>query len=131
VIVRNNPGRSIFLRYEDFIAKPAHWVDALLELTGADRSANPVRGRNVVLGRNHTVTGNPDRFRSGPTLLRADDGAWRTELSTRAVAITQAVSWPLMGRYGYHRRPRSDREPGPTSSGDTSRRDAIGSGTRE
>jgi hypothetical protein len=114
-VLRRDPGRSMFLRYEDFIAQPARWVDRLLELAGADRSANPVRGRDVVLDRNHTVTGNPDRFHRGPTLIRADDGAWRTQLSSRDVAVTQALSWPLMRQYGYP----------------TSRRNANGSGTRE
>jgi hypothetical protein len=101
-IVRRSPGRSMFLRYEDFIAEPAHWVGKLLQLAGTDRSANPVSGRNVMLGGNHTVTGNPDRFRKGPTLIRADDSAWRADLSAREVGITQTLSWPLMRQHGYH-----------------------------
>jgi len=111
-IVRCNPGRSIFLRYEDFIAEPAHWVGKLLELVGADPSANPVRGRNVMLGGNHTVTGNPDRFCKGPTLIRADDCAWQTELSTAEIEITQALSFPLMRQRGYHAFRRNIHGPG-------------------
>lgn len=100
-VVRRSPERSIFIRYEDFIVEPARWVDCLLEFVAADRAANPVSGRNVVLGGNHTVTGNPDRFRKGATLIRANDSAWQEELSTQAVGITQALSWPLMRQYGY------------------------------
>lgn len=111
-IVRHNPGRSIFLRYEDFIAEPAHWMGALLDFVGVDRSANPVRGRNVMLSGNHTVTGNPDRFRKGATLIRADDSAWQTELSTAQIEITQALSFPLMSRRGYRAFRRNIHGPG-------------------
>lgn len=133
-ILRRHRERSRFLRYEDFIAEPAASVDALLELTGTNRAENPVRGRTVSLGRNHTVTGNPDRFRSGPTLLRAGDDAWRTELPATAKAMTLALSWPLMGRYGYQRRPRrvpTSAAPAPTTDINDTRENALGSGTRK
>ncbi|HSP78488.1 MAG TPA: sulfotransferase [Myxococcaceae bacterium] len=104
VIVRHHAERSRFLRYEDFIAEPAASVEELLEFTGVERSASPVQGRTVALGRNHTVTGNPDRFRNGPTEIRAEDDAWRAGLPIHAKALTLALSWPLMGLYGYHTR---------------------------
>jgi hypothetical protein len=100
-VIQRHPERSFFLRYEDFIAEPASVVGALLEHVGARDAVNPVQGRTVHLGKNHTVTGNPDRFRSGPTLLRPEDDAWRKELPARARNITQVLSWPLMARYGY------------------------------
>ena len=78
-VIQRAPERSFFLRYEDFIADPANVVAGLLRLVGAEGAANPVQGRTVNLGKNHTVTGNPDRFRSGPTLLRPEDDAWRKE----------------------------------------------------
>jgi len=100
-VIQRDPEHSFFLRYEDFIAEPASVMGALLEHIGAEAAVNPVRGRTVHLGKNHTVTGNPDRFRSGPTLLRPEDEAWRKELPARARNITQALSWLLMARYGY------------------------------
>jgi hypothetical protein len=100
-VIQRNPEHSFFLRYEDFIADPSTVVGALLEHVGAKDEVNPVRARTVHLGKNHTVTGNPDRFRSGPTLLRPEDDSWRKELPARARSITQALSWPLMARYGY------------------------------
>jgi hypothetical protein len=115
-ILRRHSAHSRFLRYEDFIADPAATVGSLLEFAGGERSTNPVRERTVVLGKNHTVTGNPDRLRSGPTLLRGEDDAWRAELSLRAKALTLAMGWPLMRRYGYH---------------NASRESTLGSGTHE
>jgi hypothetical protein len=104
-ITRRHPGRSTLLRYESFIADPAGTVDALLRLCGADPAGNPVHGRTVALGTNHTVTGNPDRFRTGPTVIRDRDDSWRSTLSRADRLAATALAQPLFARYGY----RSDR----------------------
>lgn len=104
-ITRSYPQRSMFLKYEDFIADPAAAVDAALRLCGARPNAsprpNPVRGHVVDLAVNHTVTGNPDRFRSGPTVIRDTDDEWRAGLPAHAKLTAAAVAWPLLRRYGY------------------------------
>jgi hypothetical protein len=100
-ITRRHRDRSVFLRYEDFIADPAAAVDALLRLCGADPAANPVRGQVVELHTNHTVTGNPDRFRTGATVIRNTDDAWKSGLPASAKLAAVTLSWPLLGRYGY------------------------------
>ena len=97
------PERSLFLRYEEFIADPEGTIGTLLRLCGEDPSRNPMRGRAVELHRNHTVTGNPDRFRWGPTIVRERDDGWKTGLSRRARLAAVALSWPLLRRYGYGR----------------------------
>ncbi len=102
-VLRRHPGRSLFLRYEDFIAQPSPKIDEILDLCGVDRAHNPMRGHTVELRPNHTVTGNPDRFRSGTTLIRPNDDAWRRELAPRDRAITECIAWPRMHRYGYDR----------------------------
>ncbi len=100
-ITRRYPERSHFLRYEEFIADPAGTIDVLLRRCGADPAANPMRGRMVELHTNHTVTGNPDRFRTGATLIRDRDDSWRTELPAAAKLAAVTLSWPLFRRYGY------------------------------
>ncbi|SBT40402.1 sulfotransferase [Micromonospora auratinigra] len=100
-INRRHPQRSMFLRYEDFTADPAGTVDALLRLVGVDPAGNPVRGRGVELRGNHTVTGNPDRFRTGPTLIRDLDDGWRSTLTRRQRLAVTTLAWPLAARYGY------------------------------
>jgi hypothetical protein len=102
-IGRRHPDRSMFLRYEDFIADPSAVTGALLTFCGADTDENPVSGRAVLLRPNHTVTGNPDRFRSGRTGIRDRDDAWRGGLSVSARLTTTTLSWPLRRRYGYRR----------------------------
>ena len=95
------PGASLLLRYEDFTADPEGSVRRLLELAGEPADRSPVRGRQVTLGGNHTVTGNPDRFLSGPVEVRAGDGAWRSRLPRRAALAATALALPWLRRYGY------------------------------
>ena len=100
-IIRRYPERSMFLRYEDFIASPAAVIDKVLRFCGAATGPNPVSGNTVDLHPNHTVTGNPDRFRSGPTVIRDWDDSWRAGLPGYAKLATTALSLPLFVRYGY------------------------------
>ena len=109
-VVQRHRAESLFLRYEDFIREPAATIDALLRLCGESTSRNPVRGRTVSLRTNHTVTGNPDRFRTGDTEIRPTDDAWREQLplarhrgGERVVAAARAVRVRL-------RRPREARD---------------------
>ncbi|MFI9503700.1 sulfotransferase [Nocardia sp. NPDC052566] len=100
-ITRRYPERSMLLRYEDFIAEPEATIDRLLRLCDSDPAANPVSDRTVDLHTNHTVTGNPDRFHVGATVIRPTDNTWRTELSAADRRTVEALSWPLARRYGY------------------------------
>jgi hypothetical protein len=103
-ITRQHPQRSLFVRYEQFIADPAAAIDALLGFCTEDPAANPVRGRTVELRPNHTVTGNPDRLRSGPTVIRETDDAWQAGLPASAKLAAVTLSWPWFRRYGYRYR---------------------------
>jgi Sulfotransferase domain len=100
-IAKRHPERSMLMRYEDFIQDPAAAIRSLIELCDGDPSNNPVHGRLAELRENHTVTGNPDRFKTGTTEIRAFDSAWQAELSTYAKLTTLALSWPLLMHYGY------------------------------
>jgi hypothetical protein len=100
-ITQRYPEQSMFLRYEDFIADPAGTVDELLRFCEADPAGNPMSGSTVELNPNHTVTGNPDRFRTGPTEIRASDDSWRTKLPAPARRAALALSWPVRRKYGY------------------------------
>ena len=70
-----------------------------------------MRGRMIELHANHTVAGNPDRFRAGVTVIKDGDASWRDGLSVPAKLSAAALSWPLFGRYGY----RYDGRAGPRS----------------
>ncbi len=103
-VTRRYPERSLLVRYEDFLAAPREVVGRLLTLCGEPAGSNPVHGRVIDLGVNHTVTGNPDRFRSGATVLRDTDHRWVTGLRRRSRLAAVLLAWPLFGKYGYRYR---------------------------
>lgn len=115
-ITRRYPHWSARLRYEEFIADPDAVIGGLLEFCGSDPDLSPLRGRAVELHVNHTVTGNPDRFRTGLTEIRDTDDQWRAGLRPAARLAAASLSWPLRRRYGYRlggaRAPAAERTEG-------------------
>jgi hypothetical protein len=101
-ILKRRTPRVFAVRYEDFAARPAATIGGLLEFLGEDPAGNPVEGDGTVMLRgNHTVAGNPDRFRTAArTAVRSDD-AWRTELSAADRRAVTALTLPALPRYGY------------------------------
>ena len=70
-----------------------------------------VSGDTVRLGTNHTLAGNPNRFR--PALVRiSDDDEWRSRMSRRDQRVIAAATLPFLLRYGYPVRPTAGRPPG-------------------
>ncbi len=102
------PGRSMVLRYEDLMAAPRTSVDRILELLGEEPAASPfVSDHTVALPANHTIAGNPGRFRTGEVPIRLDD-EWRTAQRRVDRLATTALSLPWLRRYGYPARVRED-----------------------
>lgn len=90
------------MRYEDLVADPAAAVAAAwrdLELPG-EPALPMVDDHSIDLRPCHSVAGNPMRFRTGRTELRADE-AWREELADRDRRLVTAIAWPLLRRFGY------------------------------
>lgn len=112
-LTQRYPQRALTVRYEDFIKEPAVTLAAMLRLCGAAPGEVPLSGRVIDLGVNHTVTGNPDRFSSGTTVIRDSDDSWRDTLPSSARLAASALSWPLLRRYGYRYRDMG----GPTGYG--------------
>lgn len=92
--------RWMRLRYEDFVAAPREALAPLLGMLGATGPSPVGADGTVELGRNHTVAGNPVRFRTGPVPIRADD-EWRSAMTGRQKALVTGLTLPLLRRYGY------------------------------
>jgi hypothetical protein len=122
------PGRSLFLRYEEFVTAPRQAIEAIGALLGERMDSDPfVDNSTVALGPNHTVSGNPGRFDRGVVKLRPDM-EWVHRMRPRDRRITTSLALPLLVKYGYpilsNRRAsisatppaipeaRADREPG-------------------
>jgi hypothetical protein len=98
---RFGPGRSMLVRYEDFVARPQETVDAVSRMVAEPVTGSPIlEDRTVELGANHTVSGYRIRFHSGPVELR-EDREWRARQRPVDRLTVTAGSLPMLLRYGY------------------------------
>ena len=95
-----SPGGT--LRYEDFVQQPEHHTRRLLALAGFRPDALPqfIEPRTVRLDVDHTVAGNPLRFRTGDIEIRADE-EWRQKMPRSRQALVGALSFPSNVMYRY------------------------------
>jgi hypothetical protein len=107
---RWSAGRTMRLRYEDFVSSPRAQIRRILDLVGIGNVALPFMSeRSVHLRTNHTAGGNPDRLIEGVIEIRHDlDWLHRQPVLERVLATTVAL--PLMSRYGYPLSPRRGRK---------------------
>lgn len=92
--------RWFFTTYENFAARPRETVGEIVAFMGEDGAAPFTTDDTVVLDGNHTLLGNPDRFRTGAVTI-APDQRWRSQMPRRQQVGVQIATWPLMRRYGY------------------------------
>lgn len=91
--------RRALLRYERFASDPAELGRVLTRLFDDRVIEVPViADRSVDLQVNHTVSGNPMRFRTGPLEIRSDD-SWRSSMATWPRLAVTVLTAPL--RLGY------------------------------
>jgi hypothetical protein len=91
----------LLLRYEDFIRKPEESMKRILTLVGEESRDFDFMTRNrVQLGINHTVSGNPNRFRTGAIHLLLDED-WRISMKASDKRCVSLLTWPLCLKYGY------------------------------
>jgi len=95
-------------RYEDFTADPR----GILAEIGRCFSIQPPalsETNSITLPPNHMISGNPVRFRNDEITIREDD-EWKTKMTTRDAAVVTAITLPLLLRYSYSPRFRSEQE---------------------
>lgn len=93
---------SLRVCYEDFVADPWTEVRRILAFLGlADSGVKTlISGQTVELVRDHSVAGNPMRFRVGAETLRVDD-EWRRKLPAKTKVAIGIVTAPGLMHYGY------------------------------
>jgi hypothetical protein len=90
------------LHYERLLAEPVVTVADLARFLGVDATGVPafVAADSVEVGPAHQIAGNYMRFTSGRLALRQDD-AWREKLPAADRRTVEALTAPLLLRYGY------------------------------
>ena len=100
-LLGRDPTRYTRLRYEDLVESPGESLQLILSLVGEPRDSLPfVSGQMVRLGPSHTIGGNPARYRTGMVKLRPDN-EWQDAMTLAHRSLVKALTWPLLGRYGY------------------------------
>jgi hypothetical protein len=98
------PGHYLRLRYEDFVRDPQGSVRRVLNMLGEEEEevalAPFVGERTVRLGVGHTVSGNPNRFRTGDVEIHPDQ-EWAEKMRPRDRRVVTVLTLPLLARYGY------------------------------
>jgi Sulfotransferase family len=93
--------RPLRLRYEDFVANPRSCLQSILNFVDEIPSSLPLEDEHSVnLDVQHTVWGNPNRFKRGTIEIREDD-SWKTKMKNHHRILVTAATWPLMVKYGY------------------------------
>lgn len=97
------------LRYEDFVDDPTLYLAETLTGLGLEDEVGGlpvVRGREISLSVDHTVSGNPSRFRTGNMELRLDE-EWKVKMRGADKNVVTALTAPLLLKYGYLGRKRT------------------------
>jgi hypothetical protein len=92
---------ALLVRYEDLVRDPAGELRRILGLVDrADASLAFLSDGRAELAVQHTVSGNPLRFRTGAVDIRADE-EWRYAMSPGERRLVTTITAPLRAAYGY------------------------------
>lgn len=103
---RGDRGRSpgiAALRYEDVVERPVEATRGLLAAAGLPPAQDLPQftdERTVALGVDHTVAGNPLRFRTGSVRIRPDT-EWRERMPRARRVLVSVLAFPTSVGYGY------------------------------
>jgi hypothetical protein len=94
-------GGYLLLRYEDLITSPETAVRRIVEMADETDAATPhLQGNTVELASNHTVSGNPGRFKTG-TIELALDEAWQSDMPATKRMLVERITAPVRKSFGY------------------------------
>lgn len=99
-IVSKKVENSYLLKYENFVENPEKEIGRLLERFFEENSIAFTSYNSINLESNHTVAGNPSRFKTGPIDIRPDR-KWIENMKVLHKTIIWMIDFILMIRYGY------------------------------
>lgn len=112
--VQRTGDKYLRLSYEELVMDPHRCLDRMLKFLDEDMGdRNPwIDASSVLLRENHTIGGNPNRFKRGSVDLVIDDD-WVRSLKRRDFLLITMLTGSLLRKYGYPlRRSRYSSESG-------------------
>ena len=98
---KKNKDKYLRIRYEDFAEEPLAITNQILDFIGEPSSKTPfISEKEIELHTNHSVWGNPGRFKTGKITLKLDE-EWKRKLKTTDKLISTTATLPLLIKYGY------------------------------
>ncbi len=95
----NNSSYSL-VRYEDFMSNPKSTIKKIIGELGLTSTVSYINGSTIKLNIDHTVSGNPMRFKNGNVALKYDE-RWKTGLSEKHRFLLDCLTWPMQKKYHY------------------------------
>lgn len=98
---KKTPQKYLMVRYEDFIKEPKKTTTKILDFIGEKEVGSPfISERGIKLTSNHSVWGNPSRFKTGTIELKLDE-EWKTKMKKRDKFVLTMLTFPWLLKYGY------------------------------
>ena len=93
--------RYLRVKYEDFTRNPRRTLKQILTFIDEPQLTVPFSEEfKVNLGIQHSVSGNPVRFKQGDIIIK-NDKEWELAMPKATQRAVIYTSWPLLLRYGY------------------------------
>lgn len=100
-----SPEAYLRVQYEEMITEPERVMRRIALFVGFNcDSRNYISDGKINFTTNHSVSGNPIRFKTGAVTLRNDD-VWREKMRWWKRMLVSMLAGGMMNRYGYSRAP--------------------------
>lgn len=98
---KSKPKKYLMIRYEDFASHPKKTVSKVLDFIGESPSLSPfIADNKIEIKSNHSVWGNPSRFKTGLVELKLDE-EWKHKMGKLDKFVSTALTLPWLLKYGY------------------------------
>lgn len=93
--------KYIMIKYENFILKPRDTLNELYKFLELEPYFEMFKdNKSVYLSQNHTVVGNPIRFKVGNVTLELDE-EWKRKFRKDLKLLVTLLTYPCLRRFGY------------------------------
>jgi len=91
----------VCVKYENLTKDPISTLESILSEAGSSTNASQlVQNDTVYISENHTIWGNPKRYKKGCISIYHDE-EWKRKYPDHLKSMTTLLSLPLLYRYGY------------------------------